>query len=137
MRDVAFPDAKSFADLFDSAEPWTGKDEPVHYWEGQAYRAPAKGKKSGRYYNTRIPFSRYCCIDQGESLAVLAKPHVLEAVKARTVFTDERDSMYFRIILRTDGTALVTCDHNLIIGGPWLARIDASTIPFQPTMGDK
>jgi hypothetical protein len=76
------------------------------------------------------PFCSFRGTKEHRASFVLARPEVYERVKASTIHIPW-DTMSFEVIVRDDATALVVCNHSKIIGGCWLALIDASTIPPQ------
>lgn len=65
------------------------------------------------------------------SLDVTLTPQVVETIRAHTIHID-RDTISLEVIVWSDGRALVVAQHSSIIGGTWLAKIDASTIPPFP-----
>jgi hypothetical protein len=51
-------------------------------------------------------------------------------VIGRNIIYVENDTINVEVIVWSDGRALVVAHNNRIIGGPWLAKIDTSTIPI-------
>lgn len=77
--------------------------------------------------------SGYCMISGASLLrafrTVQPSAQVRQYIKARMVEM-AYDTIYFEIILRADGTALVTAKNNLILSSHWLAIIPAAEVPF-------
>lgn len=78
-------------------------------------------------------FSSFCTVELASRrfYEVVARDEVLDLVCKHTIVIPD-DTMYFKIIDWKDGRSLVTCDHNQIIGGVWLAIIDTASIPWPP-----
>lgn len=128
MRQVMMPLATRWLDLFNSEEVTPlGKLCPAAHVErvnGKAMAVSSFMSVSG--FNGRLYFR------------VSPKPETIKAVLANTVFVED-DRMNWECIVwdhpeyDQNGTeALVLCQHSLIIGNVWLARIQASTIPGWP-----
>ncbi len=123
-KPLAFPDAKKFSDLFEAVSP--EKTLPGGSIEITDYNI-----RRGKIFKARIPVGPYCGVSGAlgyHSLYVTPRPEVLERLQQSTI-ASARDSLTFKVVVRDDGTALITADNNLIIGGTWLALIPASEIP--------
>ena len=75
------------------------------------------------------PFCSVNMRDRGRwSLAVTAKPIVVDVIAPRIVTEDDRLS--FEVIYHPDrDRCLVIAEHNYIIGSHWLAYVDPATVP--------
>ena len=137
---IVMPNAARWSDLFAESIPWQvdklhnviGLTRPIPVVEGDDWRSSGKRKRT-----IRMPVGPYLTFDGREgargSAAVIPTEATLAAVAASTIVI-ERDSMFFKVIEwapEEDGSrlCLVTCDHNQIIGGIWLAVIEASELP--------
>lgn len=61
-------------------------------------------------------------------LSVVPTAQAIEVVGKNSCLVDY-DTMHFNVIEWPDNRALVVCHNSKIIGGPWVAKIDARTIP--------
>lgn len=116
---VAFPDVKRFDQLFTGAGPWAGPSKP----------APRLMRFRGWAGKGWSEVSGYVHDRDGNSLSVTGVSLELRNYLETTILHVPNDSIYFELIRRDDGTALVTAQYNVIIGSRWLAVIDAATIP--------
>lgn len=124
-RKIAFPDAKSFHDLFDDVRPYKYPSPTLltlRAWDGANFRV-----------------SGYLSVndDRYRSFNVRAKPYVLEWIMddANMLHTS-RDTVHFEIVVwggDHEGEALVILQYNQIIGSHYLAVIKADTIPKEAT----
>jgi hypothetical protein len=130
--DLIFPDAKSFADIFESANrynhatPLDGRLE----WLMIGNTGPIVGKHTAGNVITS-----YCCIQSTPhrgSMHVRPKPEVIEFIRRHMIQVDY-DHIFFNIVIRDDGTALITVSYNQILGSYWLALVDIATVP-QPEL---
>jgi len=125
MKNLSFPEITCFQELFPEHRPH--KSGRV-YWP-QVFLRPeqrSKNRDEGR-------IGEYCAITgRGtyESLSVRPTPAVVEQIRKDAVVGDA-GPIFFKIIRRDDGSALVTWSYNSILGGRWLAVIDAKTIPAE------
>lgn len=129
-RKIGFPQARSFADIFASAEPYNAKAPPlavVESWEC--------GTWSDKQRQTRTEIGGYCAIDgqtERRSLSVSVKPEVLEWIKANMLM-GPHERITFAVHVWDDGRALVAANYSQISGGSYLAIIDVATVPGMPT----
>lgn len=115
-----FSSAKTFSDLFEThflSKEEAPKDIPIHAETAQ-----------GCFLSSFCSLALLSGIDW---IYVKPKKELVEAVEKNSLGIDY-DSIYFKITVRDDGQALVSAQNNKIIGGPWLAVIDASTVPIPP-----
>lgn len=123
-RKLVFPAAKSFLDLFEDAKLYDGQTSRVFLDLPETMREPRERAR-------RFKLTSYCMVDGGDghkSLDVTPKQVVIDFVRDNALHVGN-DSMYFEIVVRSDGEALVIAQHGQIIGSHWLALIDAETIP--------
>jgi hypothetical protein len=64
-------------------------------------------------------------------LDVAVTQQVIDVIAANTIHIDD-DTLNIEAIVWADGRALLVAHRSRIIGGVWLAKIDASTIPTWP-----
>lgn len=128
MKDLQFPNVKSFADLFETAtrydhsKPLDGRLE----WPLVGNTGPIVGRNTAGNVITS-----YCCVQSTphrESMHVRPRSEVIEFIRQRMIQIDY-DHIYFNVIMRSDGTALITASYNQILGSYWLALVPASTVP--------
>lgn len=122
-KPIYFPEVVSFSDLFveASADKETGpKAVPWEFVD-----VFTNGKKG------HCEIGPYCSLTGAtprHSLYVKPADRLVEFVK-ESMLPAEGHPIYFEVIVYEDGLALVTANHNHIIGNRWLALIEASTIP--------
>lgn len=136
MNDKPLTNAKTFKDVFESSKPYP----PGMYKPGSdnGYTMTWKTTDALEDKKVSVKVGGYCTVEnitpEGRnrlpSLLALPNEKTFKAVCAGTIALD-RDSIYFSIIIRKDGTACVYYQHNLIIGSGLVAIIDASTIPVK------
>lgn len=138
MRELAFPEAKSFWDLFIEAVPYDcklsqiGTEEEPHKdwyesWEFEDYDLA-----TGRTSQETIRISPYCGICPGQSLSVRAKPEVYEFIRSNMIAAGVNDQICFEVVVRDNGEALILSKNSSIIGSRWLAVVPVETVPHQP-----
>jgi hypothetical protein len=142
-KSLAFPNAKHFADIFTQFSAWQSfaKVQAIvpSMWQAEDYVLPRNPSKPMRKVKISVPIGAYCAVDNRSdvdggynSLAVRANDQVIEWIKTH-MLPLKNDSIYFQIIVRNDGSALVTANNNLIFGSRWIAIIDAASIPSVPS----
>lgn len=135
---ILLPEASRWSDLFGESIPWkvdklhnvVGLTRPIPTIEGDDWRSGRRARK------IHMPVGPYLTFDGKEAsgaAAVIPTEATIAAVAANTIVI-ERDSMFFKVIEwapEEDGTrlCLVTCDHNQIIGGCWVAVIPLAEVP--------
>lgn len=126
MSTVAFPNARSFYDLFDVTSLEESELKPAHVmltdWMSRAKKPP----------KVAVPVGPFCSIRRpGSYTRVYVHPTdaVLKVIEGRGGGDPSRESFSFKIIVRDDGTALVIAEPSLILGGIWLAIVDAASVP--------
>lgn len=119
-KPLAFPEIRSFHELFEAAEPWDKNSEK------RMGLIPASSSSHGRRRET-LYIGPYLTLGGGRSMAVRPTQMVIDWIKNNMLTMDDR--LFFEIVDRGEGDALVIVSHNKIIGSRWLAMIDASTIP--------
>lgn len=114
-KEVAFPDARSFWDLFSEARPL---DASPGSRRQRVLRRHGEGQVTS-----------YCGVvqDSREGMDVTARERVLDYIVSSMLASDYRIS--FGIVPRPDGTALVYAAYDRILGDRWLAIVDLSTVP--------
>ena len=120
-RKIAFPDARSLADLFDDViqiDPRSGLQAPTV----ATFPSWDKGNRSKSY------LSGYMTVGAGHSFHVKPKSEVVEFIR-NNMLHGSNDRIYFRVVVWENGEALVMAEYNQIIGSSYLAVIDAATIP--------
>ncbi len=117
-KPLAFPDAKSFDELFTSYAPWNSA------LSRRPTRQAIEGIKMGKHGM----IGPYLSMRGGNSLAVKPNAAVIDFVKNNMLPIVE-DHIHFEIIDRGEGESLVTASYNKIIGSRWLALIKTSTVP--------
>ena len=134
-RPLLFPDARAWGDIFVEIAPWVSANGPTPAGWAHPWRMPDSSSRAKRPPLADCPIGPFCSFRGGETYRaayVRARPEVYEEVKRNTIHVSH-DTMSFEVVIRGDGTALLTCQHGLIIGGVWLALIDANTIPNEAT----
>lgn len=131
---IAFPELKSFDDLFEKNFSFDKETGPSPYkWQ------LTSDTNSFATVQRSNDIGPYCAVDSPrghDALYVQAKDFVIEYITKEMLFLDY-DSLYYQIVFRrhADGSdaneALVCVKHNNIIGDRWLALIDPKTVPFE------
>jgi len=117
---------KNWRDIFASeavVEPGAYKRKVLHTWTRDRYGAHDRPGS--------MVLTSYASVKGHHprtSLDVTLTPQAVETIRANTLHID-RDTISVEVIVWDDGRALVVAQHSNIIGGTWLAKIDASTIP--------
>jgi hypothetical protein len=106
-RPVAFPDIRTFAELF-----------PIMTTERQAH--PWDSAEVSNWIQVRSP--------DGYAHGYAVLPQWLIDWIQENMLAVPHDSIYFQVIVRDDVSALVTAQYNQIIGSRWLALIDANSV---------
>lgn len=109
---IAFPEVKTFQELFSRAKRW-------HHEPGEGPPDIKQGEHA---------IQRYCRQSDRPSLEVTPRKAV-RAIIAELMVAIEYDCIGFEVIHRQDGTALVTANYNKIGGNLHLAVIDGKTVP--------
>lgn len=134
MSDKPLTSARTFQEVFETYKPrHSGMPKPE---SDNGYTLTWKTTDALEDKRVKVKVGGLCSIDritpEGRqympSLYALPNERTFSAVCNNTIPLD-RDSIYFSIIIREDGTAWVYYQHNLIIGSGLVAIIDASTIP--------
>jgi hypothetical protein len=118
-REIHFPDAKKFSDLF---EEWKWN---VHH-ESEGY-PPIKCDPKMTHSSTGV-ISDYCNAMRSaleDSLHVKPKPEVVDFIN-KNMFVSDYDSIYFEVIGRIDGV-LVLVKNSKILGSRYLALLPSSS----------
>jgi hypothetical protein len=137
-RKIYFPEAKSFADIFSSAESRDvrlGAQYPdignVSFMDS---KFPKRGNGPMRKVRTYYVISSYCSIHgldgRYDSVSVDLQPVVREWIE-RNVLAVEYDRISFQVNIWDDGRALISAQHSKIIGSYYLAIVDATTVPVE------
>jgi hypothetical protein len=122
-------DWKNWRDVFASetvVDPGKYKSRTLHVWTRPKYAHHDDPRP--------MPLSSYASIKGHHpctSLDVAVTPQAIEAIRSNTIHVDG-SQMALEVIVWSDGRALVVANHGSIIGGVWLAVIDAATIPAFP-----
>lgn len=117
---LVMPQARYFTDLFEKVAAW----EPVD--PGKVHeRAPLHRKKAAN----GMPIGDYCTVSglKRYSLRVVPTDALVEATQPVTF--PEGDSIYFEIVIREGGDALVIWKHNQILAQRWITIIPAAQVP--------
>lgn len=117
-KPLAFPEVKSFDELFVDYAPWNST----------LSRRPTPQAIEGIKASKHGQIGPYLSMRDGHSLAVRPSPAVVQYVKDNMLPIVE-DHIYFEVIDRGEGESLVTASYNKIIGSRWLALIKTSTVP--------
>ena len=116
-HELRYPSANKFSDLFEAV-----------YHDKLTAPKPFKLHKNDAI---GCELSSYCSVDnKGEFYYFYVKPRpsVVSCIEKNSLAINY-ESMYFKIVVREDGQALIAAQNNKIIGGPWLSMVDASSIP--------
>ena len=109
-KPLLFPDVNTLAELFEAMEPWE----------------PTPGKRGPR----QPGIGPYCQVtghpSGHQSLWVRPTSAVREAIKAHMLDLGVGHGFFFKCVIRDDGSCLVTCDYEQILGSRWLALIPAT-----------
>lgn len=121
---LLFPHVRKLSELFVRVEPIEDlarfSSRAVHTWEVKDHW----GRPAGRAL-----LSSFCSVSHPRpSLNVTPKLEVIEKLGRNMLLVDGY-VLNFEIVVRGDGTALVLCKYNRILGSRWLAIIPASEIP--------
>ena len=120
MSELRLPDVTHFDELFCDHRPEfeVGKK----HWDPIPVVSGAKAKVSN-------VIGEYCLVDNPhQSFHVRPTQQVIDSIRADCVVHDA-GPLYFKIVRRGGGKALVVWNYNSILGGRWLAEIDENTIP--------
>jgi hypothetical protein len=99
------------------------KSTALHTWTRERL-----GKRDDPGPMIMSSFARINGLHAHVSLDVTLTAQAIEAIGANTIHVDD-DTINIEINVWVDGEALVVANHSKIIGGVWLAKIDASTMP--------
>lgn len=115
-----------FAGIFSSWKPWDRGEESKPVALVPAWDSGQRGRS--QYTCALSPY----CLVSGERIhqALNAEPtaRVVEYFKAH-VLAVPYDTLYFQIIIRDNGTALIAMHHNQIIGSHWLDIVPVDGLP--------
>lgn len=84
----------------------------------------------------RIQPALSCTLANGDYRFFEARPRRRVRETLETMLTISGDTIGFKLIERTDGTALVTAYYNQIIGSRWLAIVDPNNL-FNERLRDR
>jgi hypothetical protein len=113
------PEAMAFSDVFES---WG-----YHAAPGIDIYTKMPGAE-------RLTFSSYAYRgDSYWSFAVVPKPELLERL-AKVLVVDNDDSLTTKVVIRTDGSALIVVQYDSIIASRWVALVDPETLPKRPVL---
>ncbi len=115
-----------FAGIFTSWRPWDRNEESSPAAVVPSWDSDQKGRRG---YTCEL--SRYCSVSGKRihpALSVDPSPRAVDYFKANVLHVPS-DSVYFQIIIRDDGTALITMHHNQIIGSHWLDIVALGELP--------
>jgi hypothetical protein len=128
-RPLLIPDARAFSDVLEYVREWD--HATMSHTSGRIPRPELLPAPSMIERNEVGPFCSISLTSGRRSVAVVARPAVLDVVAPRIVTDD--DHLSFEVIEHKGrGRALVTLQHGYIIGSHWLAYIDPATIPPAP-----
>jgi len=129
MKEIAFPDVKSFGELFPVAkEHDTTPCPPIHVYETDEVEY---GYNRRREYKGRCRLSSGCSVrrpDAWQFLQVEPREGLVEWIAENMLLAD-LDTISFEAVVRDDGTALLLASYSQIIGSRWLALVPADTLP--------
>jgi hypothetical protein len=111
---ILFPKADSFFDIFDQVD---SEKKTV-----AVMKSDYPGSKD------KMGIGNWVMMSGGKSFHASPKKVVIEALE-KTLIIVNYDTIYFEIVDRGGGNALVIAKYNHIIGSRWLAFIDPRTIP--------
>lgn len=118
-KKIVFPAVTDFAELFPSVNLSPTGSAPT------LYKAKSWCKESMFYLTGYLAVS---APSKNYSAHVTPSPALLEYLKTNVLHCGN-DRMYFEVIGRAGGKALVIAQHNVICGNHWLAEVDAATVP--------
>ena len=116
-----------FSGLFDSWKHWEkGDSETAPVAVVPSWDSDQRGRRG---YTCAL--TRYCSVGgkrHHPSLNVEPSPRVVDYFKSN-VLAVPSDTIHFQIIIRDNGTALITMQHNQIIGSHWLDIVALGELP--------
>lgn len=110
-KNIAFPEARRLQDIFTSFKQ-----------EESGVNFPKVILK-----NSKMRLSSYCNCGNASYL-VTFRSKVVQWIADNMTFLPTDYTIYPKVIIRDNGTALITVDYSEIIGGRWLAIIRANSI---------
>jgi len=113
-KQIAFPETTKLSELFDSFTLRTATEHLQSVRTDGGHTVSKGGHISGR--------------DGLKCFHAEPTDAVLDYI-SNSMLNLDRDSLYFEVVIRNDGRALVVVKHNNIIGSRWLALLDASELP--------
>jgi len=122
-KPLAFPNVKSFHELFTSARPYVSKTD-INARGVRATRGGSEANTIGHYMVMRGRHGH-------EALYVSPSPALISYLSNHMLALGDR--IYFEVVFRDDNKALILARYNKIIGDKWLALVDASTVPEDRT----
>ena len=127
METSPFKNCKSFSDLFEDVytrevlSPDGGTPEP----EGWRWTLnESLGEKSAL-------ITSHFSLRGGGHFFVKPRKEVLTFLR-ESMLNIDWDHYYFKGVERADGTTLILCQYNSIIGSRWLSLVDSETVPKDP-----
>ena len=137
MDQVAYPDARTFGDIFEASTPFERGNvnpQPPAGFEAHAFTFPDYLGSLGRsrVKQGHAEIGGFCSVRGGQSLWVRPRPEIIDYIREHMVFS-EGERISFEIVDR-GGTALVVARNSQIIGSRWLAFIESATIPQAATV---
>lgn len=121
-RPVALPELKRFDDIFYSVSAWADVKPEYRDTPLLTLKSGKENMKVGRYIScTPVDKRASMCADS-------VNPVVLDKISERALVVND-DMMYWSVVFRSNGTALILCKYNRIIGSIWVAVVDSSTVP--------
>lgn len=121
---LLFPEVRKLSELFLRVERVEDlmrfSSRVVHTWQVNDHNGRPAGEAR---------LSSFCSVSHPRpSLNVTPRPEVIEKLGRNMLLVDGY-VLNFEIVVRADGTALVLCKYNCILGSRWLAIVPASEVP--------
>ncbi len=130
-RPVHFDHFRHFSDLFESGtiveDLSSYKSTDVHVWKVDELLKGGKVRKG----TGQATLSSFCAVNGiGEHACLDVRPRqaVIDMIGEKMMLCDQY-VINFEVVVRDNGTALVTAHYNLISGSRWLALIHSDTVP--------
>lgn len=134
-KQLGFPEVRDFRQLFTHVEPFvysSGRDTSKVQEQERRLGVRIRGERDARDGCGYMVLGPYMSIDgpggRRRSLAVKPAQNLVDWITVTMIFID-CDRLYFDVVVRDRGNALVTVKYNRIIGSRWIASIDPRTIP--------
>lgn len=116
-QSLAFPDVWLFGELFEQIEPYDCGPSQVQATFPSSWDE-----------NEPCRVIDYCHVSQGNQLRVRPTKALIDYLKGRFVVPGD---ISFQVVVRKDGSALVTARMSHIIANAWLALVSAASVPGQ------